>query len=597
VDVKAMAESMPKLGRRDRLVFNGVLAAVVALPVAVAFVTTARSTGLPAGDNAIIEMSALDVPGTLPLIGMYSRFGFHHPGPLLFYAAAGAVRVFGPVGLAVAAASLSLLATVGLLVVLYRRGGQLLMFCGAVMVLLMIRALGIEVANIWNPWVPIVPLAAAVALTWSVWSRDWWALPWLAGAVSFIVQCHIGYAATGILLLGSSMGWAFLCAMRKGPPDTDGPIGRRLANPLTALVVSTTVLIVLWLPPLVDQLSRHPGNLSAIFDFVRSDQPQLGAGRGLGILSQVTGTTSPLVRGTGLGASLAPLEGSSAWGLVVVLAPFLAATCIAVLRRSWDAVRLAALVAVLVPVGWLSVAHITGLPYPYLADWLIVVAGYLWLSTVWSVASSFWTRAATFEFVPRQRPEQEPSRWAFAPLVIGGLVLAVLSGSAATAAARVPGGDTFAAGNVVARFAPAAENAVRGQDLVLVTSPPADANSGIWSLEVSAIESGIQAELTRRGLPVVTTNDRANLVGDHRTIGDRTATSELVITADTRPNPRVDSRVVSLATYDSLSPSERDEFQGLAIRQLRGPLSGTDLERWQELRARAVLFRLARTQP
>ena len=588
-----MAQSWSMLGRRERLLFVGVLLAAIVVPVLVAFLTTTGRTGLPAGDNAIIEMNALDVPGNLPLVGMYSRFGFHHPGPLLFYVAAVPLRLFGPTGLAIAAGVVSFLAAAGVLVVLYRRGGQLLTFCGAVMLLLLIRALGVEVVNIWNPWVPILPLALAVALTWSVWGRDWWALPWLAGVVTFIVQCHVGFAATGFFLLASSLGWALVHATGRAPTQWVPAAHRRPAQPRAALGVSAGVLALLWIPPLVDQLTHHPGNLSAIVDFARSGEKQVGAGTGLRILSQVVGIRGPLLRGDGLGASLVPLDGSSAWGLVVVLVPFVAATAVAIWRRAHDAVRLAAIVATLLPIGWLSLAHISGLPYPYLAQWLMVVAGYLWLSAIWSVVTAFWPTASSFEFVSPSQRDPERRLRALVPLAAGALLLVVLIGGAGTAAARLPGGDTFAAGNLVETFAPVAERATNGQGLVLLTSPPPDANSGAWSLETSAIESGLQAELERRGVPVATSNDRAILVGNDRIVGDRTVGRELVITADMRPTPRTGPGTTSLATVDSLTVLERRDYQTLALRRLNGPLTGADLARYQDLRARAVVFRLA----
>ncbi|HUO49492.1 MAG TPA: hypothetical protein VMU09_11725, partial [Acidimicrobiales bacterium] len=153
---------------------------LLAAPIVVALVSSLTAAGLPTGDFAIIEMGALDVPSHLPLVGVYSRFGFHHPGPVIFYLAALPVRVFGPHGLAVTATVVNVAAVAGLVVTLHRRGGQLLVVLGAAMALLVIHALGADVVSIWNPYLPVLALAVAVALTWSVWERDWWCLPWLA---------------------------------------------------------------------------------------------------------------------------------------------------------------------------------------------------------------------------------------------------------------------------------------------------------------------------------------------------------------------------------------------------------------------------------
>ena len=473
--------------RSTGLLFTAAMLVLVAVPVVAAFISAATHPGLPKGDFAIIEMRALDVPGNLPLTGMYSRYGFNHPGPLLFYAIALPLRLFGPVGLQLTAGVVNLAAVVGLLVTLYRRGGQLLTVIGAVLVLLLIRAMQIEIVSVWNPWVPILPLALAIALTWSVWSRDWWALPWLALVVTFIVQSHVGFAATGAFLLGSSAVWTVIEVVRTrrrhdpmhahaepqrddavsagpgaeetvteetvtvdpGPEEASGPAAapERIG---AALAVAAGVLVVLWLPPLIDQIIHHPGNVTAILDFVRSGQPgehKVGAGTGLEIVSQVVGINGTLFRGINRFALL-PLAGSSVWSLLAVLLPFLAATGVAVWRRAYDAVRLAVIVAALVLIAWLSMAQITGPPYPYIAEWLVVVAAFLWLSTIWSVVSAVWPSASSLAIVPRHR---ERGR-ALVPLAVDALVLVVLAGVATAETVRDPG-DGYQGDNVVEHFA------------------------------------------------------------------------------------------------------------------------------------------------
>ena len=84
---------------------------------------------VPTSDDALIALSTSDVLTThMPTFGVYSRFGFHHPGPALFQTLAVPALLFGPKGLPVGAAlvaSASLGATAWLL---WRRGGALLLW-------------------------------------------------------------------------------------------------------------------------------------------------------------------------------------------------------------------------------------------------------------------------------------------------------------------------------------------------------------------------------------------------------------------------------------------------------------------------------------
>ncbi len=587
------------------------LVLLVAVPIVFAYLSTVTHPGLPKGDFAVIEMKALDVPGNLPLTGMYSRYGFDHPGPLLFYVIALPLRLFGPSGMNLAAGLVNLAASVGLLYTLYRRGGQALTAIGAVMVLLVIRSLQIEVVSVWNPWVPILPLALAVALTWSVWCRDWWALPWLAGVSTFIVQSHVGYAMTTGFLLGSSLVWGIVELVRSRRPDdarddptdldthgvTDPPTkARSLQKAIrTPLIVAAGVLVVLWLPPLIDQLVHDPGNLSALLDFARSGQPgevRVGAGPGFRILSQVAGVDGALFGGISRmlsGRSLFALEGAPAWKLAVVLVPFLAAAGVAVWRRAHDAVRLAVIVAVMVPLGWLSIAQISGPAFPYLVEWLLVLGAYLWLSTIWSVLTVVWPSIATVSLVPHRLRGR-----AVLPIVGVATVLVLLGGVATATTVRSPG-DGYQGGQVVERFADPAASAASGRGLVLLTAGPVDPTNSAWFLETSAIETGLQAELQRRGFDVVTSDDRAFLVGDDRVVGDRQVGIHLVVSADTGVRPDVDP-ATTLASFDYLTLDDRREYQAL---DAKGgtvpptPLVGAELYRWGDLRTRAVVYELS----
>jgi hypothetical protein len=569
--------------RSDGWFFVGLFGLLV-IPVVAAFAGALGRVGLPNADIAVIELHTLDVPDHLPLYGVYSRFGFHHPGPLLYYAAAVPLRLFGPDGLMVAAAIVNLLAFLGLLTVLYRRGGQVLCLIGAAFALLLSRAIAGDLVSIWNVWMPIIPFAVAITLTWSVWCRDWWALPWLAGVMTWVVQNHVGYAPASAVLLGSSFGWALLQTnwrRRQRIPTSDGSDPRR-CRPLT-LLVAVGVLFVLWLPPLIDQLTGHPGNISAILDFVRSPRHDLtGAGHALGVLARQVGFASPLL---GFGLPMNPLTKQVSGAPIPVLIPAIllaiVAAVLAIRARAHDALRFQGLVALLIAVGWLSVARIAGPAFPYLVDWLWVLAVFLWMSTLWSLLSSVWPRVSAVRVLADPGSVHRSTALA----VVAVVVLLGLTAWATTSAAN--GTDELdVEGRVTDQFAGPAEHAASGQGLILVSAR----GKGFGPVAVAA---GLQAELVRRGLDAVNPDSMAYEVGTRYSQQGRDVGGRLVV-VDEASLAEMTKTQKPIALYDRLSPSERQELQTLQAQANGGQdrMSQADRARLTELSHRSVRYGL-----
>jgi hypothetical protein len=71
--------------RVDRLLV--VIAAIVALaPVLTVALTRTGRHYLPTQDFAVLDMRVRDVWSTdIPLVGAYSRFGWNHPGPAMYW--------------------------------------------------------------------------------------------------------------------------------------------------------------------------------------------------------------------------------------------------------------------------------------------------------------------------------------------------------------------------------------------------------------------------------------------------------------------------------------------------------------------------------
>ena len=142
--------------------------------------------GYPAGalfgDRAILALTARDAWRAPVLLGPYSRFYWHHPGPLYFYVLNVLSSLFGgrPVGLVLGAIAINVAAAVGILVLAHRRGGRPLLVWASLLLTAYLVAIEPIPFDIWNPSVTLLPFALVLLLAWSVACRDWWAAPWFA---------------------------------------------------------------------------------------------------------------------------------------------------------------------------------------------------------------------------------------------------------------------------------------------------------------------------------------------------------------------------------------------------------------------------------
>jgi hypothetical protein len=141
------------LGDRTAVVATTVVA-VLPLLVAIPLVLVDGMTA-PNGDDALIELRVRDVWGIdSPLTGSYGRFGWNHPGPLLFYVLSVPYRLVGArfAGLQVGTLLLGIASVVGIAWVAARRGGAVLALWALFVVSVLVHGLGPRVLS--DPWEP-----------------------------------------------------------------------------------------------------------------------------------------------------------------------------------------------------------------------------------------------------------------------------------------------------------------------------------------------------------------------------------------------------------------------------------------------------------
>jgi hypothetical protein len=257
------------LGWPNRVVRVVAIAGVI-LFADVVYSGSARAT-FPIGDGALIESySLLATQGKL-LLGPYSRFGWHHPGPLYFWMAAPlyALAGFKSAGLQIAVQCVNLSAMIVIAWIAARFASpQLIGALLAATGLYCWRAREI-VVSLWNPHVPILPAAALIATAAAIAAGEVTLIPLAAVLASFIAQTHVAllpYAAVLSLLAMA----VTLTTSRVGRGVWIEPKTRRLLH-LTAWL-----LVILWSGPLAEQMAHSPGNLTRLWNFFREATPTHG---------------------------------------------------------------------------------------------------------------------------------------------------------------------------------------------------------------------------------------------------------------------------------------------------------------------------------
>ena len=367
-------------GRANRRRLPTLAIALVALsPFAVgAFSIIER--GYPAGalfgDRAILALTAHDAWRAPVLLGAYSRFYWHHPGPLYFYVLNLLSSLFGgqTVGLVLGATAINVAAAVGILALAHRRGGRPLLVWASLLLTAYMVVIEPIPFDIWNPSVTLLPFVLVLLLAWSVACRDWWAAPWLALVASFAVQTHVGLVPGVVMALAFAV-FVSVWRQRHGQVPLRADERRTIRR---SVAVSIAITVVVWLPPVIQQLTSQEGNLTSLARFfTRPGSPHTFSEAITNTALQAT----LMVRGVFDPISLRA-DGHQGLVLAVVLTVGAFAGAVAAARkaRATDVHLLLILVAVELAVGIYAVTHVVGPIQFYLVQWISAVGFVLWLA-------------------------------------------------------------------------------------------------------------------------------------------------------------------------------------------------------------------------
>ena len=374
--------------------------------------TSSAHVTLP-DDLALIDLHTRRALGWHQQLGVFDHNNWNHPGPAYFYLQSFAYRLFGssPRALFVGAALWNGLAAAACVAVVRRRTTPTRALWASLWVcaLAMVLAIGGTAATTysesvlgalvspWNPMVVLFPLLLLVLLCAGALDRSG---PSLAGAVlvaTYVAQADISVGPLAFTLVGAAgLIWLItlvadhrdarrergLAAEVMAPApaaDRSGASGHWHATTrrwrLVLVAAALVVTVLAWVPPLVEQFTNHPGNVTLIVQFFNTGHPgqplhaalwAFASGASVLVLgpAEIMGSllgNPPAHAGVAVGVSVAT---------VVVAA---AAATVGLRARS----RFAGGLGVLVLVGCLAsivaLTHVIGFIFGYLAIWVVVL--------------------------------------------------------------------------------------------------------------------------------------------------------------------------------------------------------------------------------
>ncbi len=221
---------------------------------------------LPVGDAAVIELYTLLATHGQILVGPYSRFIWHHPGPLYFLTAAPFYIASGSQtpGIHAAAVAINVASVAGIVWVACRLGSATLAVALAGALTLYVARARELLVSIWNPHVATLPAMALLLVCAAVASGDVALLPLAALLATFVAQTHVGFVPFAVVMSAVAVAGAIASSRSAGR-------GGRVRLP-RSVNVTLWVSAALWLLPVSEELTRSPGNLTRLWQFFVLDR-------------------------------------------------------------------------------------------------------------------------------------------------------------------------------------------------------------------------------------------------------------------------------------------------------------------------------------
>ena len=544
---------------RRPLVVGAACLALLAVPLAVALGVLHNPRWYPLLDLAQAEMRVRDVGTSHPtLVGAAGRieaFGVRgsHPGPLAFWALRPVYTLMGDTafGLQVATASLNLAAMAVVLWIGNRRGAVRLMLALAALLAVLTHLYGAAIlTEAWNPYLPLLWWLVFLLAAWSVLCDDIALLPLAAFAGSWCLQAHNSYLG---LVGGVAAALGVVLAIRLWRRRAEPGYRRRVLGWTAATLA---VGFVVWLPPIIEQLTNDPGNLSIVLEHLRHPtEAPIGAERGFELL----GVHLNVWRFAG-GAKA---TSGSALPALALVAVWLGSVVVAWRAKvSSSLMWLHGLLGLVLVLSAVSVSRIFGIVWFYLALWA-------WGTTALMILAIAWTARAAWARRNDRPADAEagtpPYHRVGAGILAGALVVWTVMFTVDAAHVDVPAADQSA---VLAGIAPDTVAALTA------AGAPGGGREGrylvTWQdpVAMGGPAQGLLLELERHGLDANALPPNEVALRRHRVIEPADATAEVHVAVgddiDRWRQDRPDAEEV--AYVDLRTPAGKERYERLRSR-------------------------------
>ncbi|HEX4492563.1 MAG TPA: hypothetical protein VH914_15250 [Acidimicrobiia bacterium] len=542
------------LVRGERLVAAAVLALLL-VPFAVALARGFADGIVPRGDAANVATRALDVfshhppltglPSTSQMYG--DRISTDHPGPIEFYFLAAPLRVLGmTAGPLLTAAAINAACVLLAAWTVFRRLGSRAALWATVLLLAALWSTGtVILTDTVSSNMVLFPTLAAATLAWAVADGDVRLLPLTALVASYAAQQHL----SGTLVVAALVAVALAAVVvdttrRRRSGDADATVLLLRWSAAAAVVAA-----VAWVPVVIDELTGHPGNLTAIVRFARDgSRPAVGAGSAIDQVGRaiVPPTVFAHTDTTGIWflGSIGPFRVAIA-ALIVVGLGVIAWW----VRRESPALSRLALVALVA----LGAALLDGSNIPRGTEaWRVNLYHWVW-------AAVFLTWLALGIAIARVAGRVRVA----APNWLGPAALLVASAVIATAVGVVRGADDKAAQPAASALEARVARAVL--DRVDESHPVAVVPTGVGA--TIAVAPYTVFRLVRAGVPVEVTSAQTQTYGTNRRY--RAGTPVVLIVSGTGQLPRSPG---TLLLRDDVSRERSALLDDLARTLTRGPV-------------------------
>ncbi len=537
------------------------------------------------GDIAVADYNArLAMHGHM-VVGTYDRFGWHHPGPALYYLYAAFYWVFGatPRTLFATALLLALASTAAAVVVVHRRvgvaAGRLCTVAAGLFLIFLASSASapgtLDILSIltspWNPDVVIAPTLLFMVLAASAVDRGPSMVAMLVVG-SCLVQADVGTTPLVAVValatvLAALVRWrrrrraanrpppapparygrhARLPESRRATPSAapDDPQATRRRSPATTALtvgVGAALLALVWFLPVYQQVQSTDGNLAAIAHFFTTHRNPLNH---YGLLTPFS-YLAKAFGGLGQARTDVPAVPLAASYLVAaVSAVVLVATLVLSPRRPPYLRRLGGLVVLGLVVAMFAGNDIIGVPFGYLMEWSLGVftAGVFAVAALVAVRLARWAGAG---------PAGSRRRGlAAASVVVTLAVTAVL----AVQVARYPS-LASASDPSVGRVTQQVRSALRHPDLPTLVVGRLNTPDALW------VYDGLINELQRDGVDVVVQPAWFNTFGNgtfglHHMLAPGPHRTETVVTVT---EPRRSAAAAAARAFPPMTTSVRVE--------------------------------------